>query len=232
MTKDTNDNNYTKTKLALERGQRLKLARNLTHLTRKDMYSCYGVNPNTIQAWEKGAVCLSEKNAQKLIDIFSKEGLNVTIAWLLHGDSSSFISSKLELIGNINEKNTKLKDILTVNGELKFFEELEFFQKNNSNAVTTAVSDEALLPFFRTGDYVGGVLLPKKDLNTLIGQFCIIKLKNDTTVTRKIFQQNSEMNFRIGGINPYIKEPNFLDCEISSAAKITRHWLVGKDLNS
>lgn len=224
------DKNSTKIKLALDRGKRLKLARNISRLTRKNMCDRYGINPNTIHAWEKGINCLSEKNAQNLINIFSQEGLNITLEWLLYGNPSSLLSNELKFVYNNDESNADLKNILAVDGELKFFEEIEYFRKNNANAVAVLISDDALSPIFSVGDYVGGLFLVNKNLNTLIGEFCIIALQDGTTLTRKIFKQTDQTSFCIGGINPFTKlpEPGFFNCEISSAAKITRHWLIGK----
>ena len=64
-----------KKKTALERGKRIKLARHLANLTRKDMLELYGINPNTLNAWEKGTNCLTEESAQKLFEAFQAKGL-------------------------------------------------------------------------------------------------------------------------------------------------------------
>lgn len=220
-------NKALKRKLALERGRRVKLARNLSNLTRKDMFQRYGINPNTIHAWEKGANCLTEKNACKLFEAFRQEGLSITKEWLLYGEDPSFGHGP-----TLDEKNQELQDILNIRRDLKIFNEVNYFRQNNANSISTMITDEALSPLFCRGDYVGGVYLSRQDLKMLVGEFCIILTEDKQILTRKIFNYQAEDIFIIGGINPFAKlnGPDCIPCRIQAAAQITRHWHLGKML--
>lgn len=217
-----------KKKAAIERGKRVKLARNLINLTRKDMSERYGINPNTIHAWEQGTNCLTEKNAIKLFEAFQKEGLYITKEWLLYGEDPSLANTtKLE------NKNQTLQDILAIRGDLKFFDEINYFRQNNTNAISVMISDDALSPLFNAGDYVGGIYLSTKAWKELVGEFCIILTEDEQVVTRKIFSYQEKNTFLVGGINPFAKlsTPDYFSCSIKSVAQITRHWYFGKMLN-
>ncbi|MBP6103592.1 MAG: helix-turn-helix transcriptional regulator [Gammaproteobacteria bacterium] len=214
-----------KKKTALERGKRIKLARHLANLTRKDMLENYDINPNTIHAWEKGINCLTERNAQKLSEAFQGRGLAITKEWLLYGDDPR---SALSTATNTDAQ--VIADVLSIRGDLKIVEELDYFRQNNPHALSAMVTDEALLPFFYSGDYVGGIPLFAKELQHLIGEFCIISSESSDVLIRKIFQHKQGNIFTIGGINPFAKleGPDYFDCAIQSAAPITRHWHLGR----
>jgi len=218
-------NRLFKKKTGLERGKRIKLARYLANLTRKDMLENYNINPNTIHAWEKGVNCLTEENAQKLVEAFHTKGLVISKEWLLHGDDP-----RLGLSIATQTDAQAIADVLSIRRDLKIFEEMDYFRQNNPHAISTMVTDESLLPFFYSGDYVGGIQIFAKELKSLIGEFCIISSDSSDVFIRKIFQHKQGNIFTIGGINPLAKliGPDYFDCAIQSAAPITRHWHLGR----
>ena len=66
------------------------MARALVEMTRKDLEERYNISQHTLHAWEKGTNCITDKNAARLVDIFSKEGLAINTDWLLHGTDLQF----------------------------------------------------------------------------------------------------------------------------------------------
>ncbi len=213
-----------KKKTALERGKRIKLARHLANLTRKDMLEHYGINPNTLHAWEKGTNGLTEENAQKLFDAFQAKGLSISKEWLLYGeDPRSSLSSAPQT------QTQAMTDVLSIRGDLKIFEEIDYFRHNNPHAISAMVGDEALLPLFYAGDYVGGIQLFGKELKSLTGAFCIITTENKDVLIRKIFKHQQGNVFTVGAINPVaqLTGPDYFECAIRAAAPITRHWFLG-----
>lgn len=213
-----------KKKFALERGKRVKLARTLSNLTRKELFEKYNINPNTIRSWEEGANLLTESKAIQLVEIFNQEGFAITLEWLLYGEELGFINKP-----NLDSKNQNLKDIIHLRGDLKVIEEINYFKHNNINAVSCVIADESLFPVFCTGDYVGGINTMGKKLNELIGEFCIITTQDSQTIIKKIFGHKDHNFFMVGGINPFSKtsELHYFTCAITAAAKITRHWRIG-----
>lgn len=219
-----------KKKISLERGRRLKTARNLVNLTRKDIELHYNINPNTLQAWEEGKNCLPDNKAEIFVDLFTKEGLKVSVDWLLHGSASGI----MEATTSKTESTQRFQEILSISGDLKFYEEINYFCYHNPNSVSLMISDYSLSPVFNTGDYVGGINVLEKDLASLIGEFCIITAPDNAMLARKIIKWLENKVYMVGAINPYanLKGPGFFPFEIKNAAKITRHWLVGNNPNS
>ena len=216
-----------KRKVALERGKRVKLARNLVNLTRKDMLEKYNINPNTMHAWEQGTNCLTEKNALKLFEDFQQEGLSITKEWLLYGEHPNLSNTSIP-----ENKNQELQDILNIRGDLKILEEINYFRQNNINSTAVIISDDALSPIFGVGDYVGGINAPHRNWKELVGEFCIIVTEDEKVLTRKIFSHQTRNIFRIGSINPFarLEGSDCVNCEIRSIAQITRHWYLSRIL--
>jgi transcriptional regulator with XRE-family HTH domain len=213
-----------KIKLSLERGRRIKIARSLSGLTRKEMFERYNINPNTVRAWEKGANLLTDKKASTLVSIFNQEGINITTEWLLYGEDPGFVNKS-----GLTDKNQDLKDVLNIRGDLKILDEVNYFLDNNFNSISSMITDGSLFPFFCVGDYVGGIKVAGKNLMELVGAFSIITTDDERVVVKKIFTHKEKNIFLVGNINPYanLNEPDYFSCTIRSAAKITRQWHVG-----
>ena len=215
-----------KSKLALERGKRIKLARNLSGLTRKDVFEKYCINPNTMRAWEKGTNLLTENKASTIIEMFAQEGINITTEWLLYGENPEVPKDP-----GISSVNQNLKDAINLRGDLKILEEVNFFLDNNNNSVSCLISDETLSPMFSVGDYVGGIKSIGKKIIELVGEFCIVITTDSKVFTKKIFRHKEKSIFLVGDINPLANSnaPHHFTCEIQAAAKITRHWRFGSE---
>lgn len=206
---------------SLSTGKRIRLARMLTNLTRKDMFNKYDVNPSTLRAWEAGINLLTDYNAEKLYKAFRAEGLSLGKDWILNGSNKE---SEDSLYSN---KVSELRNILDIEENLKIFEEISFFKRNYLNAITTEVTNDGLHPLYETGDYVGGINVTSDNLvKSLVGKFCIITSTNEEIYIRKIFRKELDGSYLIGGTNPLtnIDEPQNFSCYIKSAAQIIRRW--------
>lgn len=135
---DLSDN---KRHLAIERGKRVKVARTLASVTRKALMERYDLNVNTLQAWEGGINCLTEKGAKKLVDAFQKEGLIITAEWLLHGDAEP----------QPREESLAVNDYFSLGDDMRLLQEIEFFKKLNPQGISTLVTDDTLDPLFFPG---------------------------------------------------------------------------------
>jgi DNA-binding transcriptional regulator YiaG len=207
-----------KTKLAIERGKRVKVARTLANLTRKALMDRHNINVNTIQAWEAGINCLTEKGTRKLVDALQKEGLIISKDWLLFGDVE-----QPQEVASVN-------DYLNLGEDMRLLQEIEFFKRINPQTISTIVTDDYLHPHFFQGDYVGGVIHPMKRLHELNGAFCIVTTQDGRLLTRKIYSFESATKAVIGGINHLSKDKTAMieSVEVSSVALITRQWLVNR----
>lgn len=216
-----------KNKTAIEVGKRIKLARQLANITRKEMTVLHAINSNTLQAWEKGVNRLTEENALRLVEIFRKSGLVLTVEWLLLG-----VDPSITIPTNRKHINQDFKDVLSIRGDLKVLEEINYFLNQNLQSISLLVTDNAIAPIFNVGDYVGGINLFSSDIDDLVGEFCIITTDDQKTLLRKIIKNCGKGNFIIGTTNPFanLNEPDHMICNLSSAAKITRHWKIGTQL--
>ncbi len=213
-----------KSKLALERGKRIKLTRTLAGLTRKEVFEKHDISPNTMRAWEKGINILTENKASTLVEIFAQEGVNITTEWLLYGEDPGLTNK-----AGINNANPDLKDAINFRSDLKILDEVTYFLDNNINSVSCLITDESLSPQFSVGDYVGGIKSVGKKIIELVGEFCIIITNDERVFPKKIFMHKEKNFFVIGDINPLanLNAPHHFTCEVRAAAKITRHWCLG-----
>ena len=204
-------------KLALERGERIKLARQLASLTRNQLSTKYGINLHTLSAWEKGVNCISESKAQTLEEIFQREGLSISKNWILSGKNENFLDIK----------ESKFKEALDIQGNLQIYNEIEYFRQNTTRSIATMITDNALYPLFIKGDYVGGVVLEDLDICTSLNQFCIIRLDDNSLTSRKIYSINNNRT-KVTGINPFAKlgTPHQETLIFKEVAVISRHWLT------
>lgn len=213
--------------LAIARGKRLKLCRVLAELTRKKLYRDYDLNPNTIASIESGANLLTEKRAKQLVEIFNKEGVPISLEWLLQGVGDYLLSALTP-----ENKKQPLETSLDINEALSFFDEIKYFNDTKRPTVVSMITDDALAPIFNMGDYVGGIKKQNlKEIQTLVGEFCILLTDKNQIIVAKIFNYDKEKNrFTVGSINPLATTtmPNYFECRITEAAKITRHWLGEK----
>lgn len=206
--------------LAIARGGRLRLARQLVNLTRKQISNKYNINPHTLHAWEKGANCISEEKASMLATILKNEGLDISTEWILTGDTSNY----LEL------EQSKIKDAVNLQEDIKIFNEIDYFKKRVPNSIVTLITDNSLSPLFIKGDYVGGIIAPQHEYKKLEGSCCIVILDNHEIVSRKIISiSDSDNQVFICSINPLAKltSPHNETLKFKNIALITRHWLIG-----
>ena len=111
--------------------RRVKMARTLAGISRKDLEDKYGISMHTLQSWELGRNSLTEKAASKLVEVFHSVGISCSIEWLLKGSgkSPSILDSQYTPYPPMD------KDIAPLLGrENAIQKEIDFFKLNNPNA--------------------------------------------------------------------------------------------------
>jgi len=227
-----------KKKIAQERGARVKLARQLTGMTRTNMTKKYQLHAHALVYWETGKSLLGFDAAQSLSQIFNDLGINITAEWLLTGQGHDATTEKLlnPLIqGRIESYVDESKNIPNLagtfvnqptNNTFTLNNEISFFKKNIPDAEVVMIKDNALLPFYYPGDYVGGIYSSDKTFVSLIGKMCIILTDQGDLMTRKIFKYSGNSSFFIGATSPLEIEESLSIVQIANAAPITRHWKI------
>lgn len=210
-------------------GERLRRARVLAGLTtRREFEKKHHISANTLQGWEQGKNPLSEKGAKRVVEAFSREGLICTPEWLLHGTGMPPRPYEMLRVG-VDAATVDLNsdlDKLNLQEEESIYRETQLFKEQYPGAIVIAVSDDSMLPYFKRGDYVGGVQVATEDVDKFLNEMCILELENNLIIPR-LLQQGSRqgMLYTASCMNPTCKTAplNLIDVKVVSAAPIIWH---------
>jgi len=163
---------------------RVRFVRSLTKLSREAFEEIHKINRNTLKSWELGVNTLTEKSAKVLSDAINHAGFSCSPQWLIfgHGEEPRPISQADDeaLLEEITQKT-------------RVIYEADYFKKNNPNSIVSMITDTSMFPEFKPSDYVGGINLDLlQHLPKLIGSSCIINIKNNLVVVRKILLSHNE----------------------------------------
>lgn len=207
-------------------GRRLKTARSLAGITRKDLESKYGISMHTLQSWELGRNPLPEKAASKLVEVLHETGVICSTQWLLngYGKSPSLVNTDFTPYPT-NDKN--IAPLLQ--GENTIQKEIDFFKSNNPNAVVIMVSDDTMEPTYSMGDFVGGIqYMTQSDIDKCSGSDCILETSEGTFFRRLLIRKNG---YALVCLNAQteIEEPVIFSKKILAVTPIIWHrWKFNK----
>ncbi|MBA2649746.1 MAG: helix-turn-helix transcriptional regulator [Legionella sp.] len=207
-------------------GRRIKMARTLAGLSRKDLEEKYGISMHTLQSWELGRNPLTDKAASKLIEIFHNIGVSCSLQWLMEGSGKSpaLVESEFTPYPLLDKDIAPLLD-----KEITIQKEIDFFRTNNPNASVIMVTDDSMEPRYAPGDFVGGTqyLIPQK-INECIGHDCIVETNEGTFFRRLMRRKNG---YTLVCLNPQTEteEPVIFTKHILAATPIIWHrWKFKK----
>ena len=214
-------------KTLLTPGERLRRARVLAGLsTRREFETKYRISANTLQGWEQGKNPLSKKGARRVVEAFTHEGLICTMEWLLHGTGMPPRPYEMLRIG-INTTRNTLKNIdqLNVQEEEHIYKETQLFRDHYQGSIVLSIADDSMLPYFKQGDYVGGVQVANEDLSRYLNELCVLELENNVILARLLQKGSRDGVYTISCTNPTSKTAplNLIDVKIISAAPIIWH---------
>ncbi len=203
--------------------QRIKAARSIAgYAERKAFCQTFDFPLATLEAWERGKNPLTLKGAKRLVDILRDVGIYCSEEWLIEGKGISPRPFKEigETLPQLNEESTSALD-----RSLNVAREISTFIKLNEGAVVTIVRDDAMLPFYDEGDYVGGIKKVGPSLDEAVNKRCIIELVNGKTIVRQLYKGKDPLTFNISAINLNTKKALVTEqnVEILSAAPILWH---------
>src|SRR3990167_10732872 len=135
------------------RGQRLRQLRALTasatykQLSRAVIERKYGLSASTLRHWEEAyGVGLTEEGAKQVVGIYQQEGIHCSIGWLLNGVGNPPV--RYEMNNEITESSQPQDTII---------QEFNFFKSLHPEAIMLTLKDDAMMPFYHSGDSVAGV---------------------------------------------------------------------------
>lgn len=195
--------------IAIERGKRLRICRGYTGLNIKEFCQKYDFNSITFGRWEKGnKVSLNEKNVDKVCHALLKEGIICTAAWLLEGVGPA----PQERTGQHLFQERDLDKTSKALSALLIFSEMEVFQDNNENAITSVTDDLSMAPFYDLGDYVGGIKLDPSEYELADKKNCLIKLSgSNKIILRNVQFSGSKIILTATNPNPPYSQPIILE---------------------
>ncbi len=206
-------------------GDRLKYIREqLLKLSRSDVYKKYGLSPDTLSAWEKGKIQITERGIERCIKIYNAENLLVSREWILTGEGID-PSFSLDLKKYFSTLTTE-KDLTPINDTTLLAKEIDFFRSLTPNSITGLISSDDMLPIYARGDYVGGRLRYGKDIENCIDKDCIVKTKDGATYIRRLSKSPRGEKYNLACLNLNWNgspEPIIFDVELEGAAPIIWH---------
>lgn len=172
-------------------GERIRRIRETLGYSKLAFAEKYDLNYKTLESWEAerwGSITM--KSAQKLKESFQKEGVPVTLEWLLFGTGKNPLSTA----GPDKTDDFHDKKLLP--------KELEIFHQIHTNLMDSFVLDDALSPMLHPGDYVVGPRLGAKFMNKAIGWISIAQTEDGQLLTRLIEKGTNGQCFNLKSLNP------------------------------
>lgn len=199
------------------------MVRSMTGLTIIGFAKELGVSRGSVIGWEQGkGGGLTEKGAERIVVLAKNHNILCTSIWLLHaiGNQPTFQMHSIaepKTTYNVAKPSSNLPKTVT--------RETKLFESNYDNAITQRVEDDCMLPFFASGDIVGGIKLFGSDIKNAIGKDCIIETANNEIFIRKLTQANSTDMYNLISTNLDTPATNSISINVTviSAAPIV--WI-------
>lgn len=193
-------------------GERLKSARMQLGFSRREFAEICGFSAATLQAWEDGKYPAPLRSIVKYVDSLLHCGLVTTPEWFVKGEGLPPRPFSAPTLKISSKKEVILKEAL-------------FFEKENENAIITTIADDAMLPFYEIGDYVGGIIVPVHETDNHIGSICIATIASGETLVRKLKRGSQDKRYHLISTNLDTDAYSafLLNCQINQLAQIMWH---------
>ncbi|CEG58004.1 conserved protein of unknown function [Legionella fallonii LLAP-10] len=188
--------------------------------SRREFAGKCGFSAATLQAWEDGRYSVPQKSIVKYVKTVLDCGLITTTEWFLLG------------LGLPPRPVSGLPDVFAAENSV-ILKEINFFETQNKNTLITTINDDAMLPYFDMGDYVGGKILSLQYAEKYFGSACIIVLYSGETIVRKLRPgTHGRGGFNLLSTNLETKAPYsfLLDCSIQQFAPVIWHRKIERPL--
>lgn len=205
------------------RARRLESLRGLTRLSRGDFAKRCGVKPGSFQNWEGPRFGgLTEKAAKKIIRGAKTLGIYCTLEWLMHGIGlGPQIDERLYLgSASLAVEQPKQTYVSSDEESRRISEELLLFRQHYIDAVDFVVNDDGMEPRYKNGEYVAGQWCFHQEIESVVGQDCIVKLLDGEILLRNVKKGSSADRYTLICTNPntLVEKPILYDVELIAAA--------------
>ena len=180
-----------------EKASRVKKARSLTSLSRREFCRRYEIPENTLREWEnpkKSRNGITDKGAKRLISALINEGVECTFDWILNGDGQG---------PAIIRTPASIVSIETWNQEESIICEMSTFKSQNPGAVVTVLTSDDFKPIYLKGDILGAIVGTDFNPFQLSGKICIFQ-KHSTSkpLIRKYFFDRNQKTHVLTVLDP------------------------------
>lgn len=183
--------------LGKRRGDRLRVLRELLDYTTEEFAKILCLNAGTLGRFERAETCITVDVANMIYNkLIEHDDIRIIVkpSWLLNGQKGGiqFLNKKElnieEYLKKMAENDKSLKpDMVDTIQSMSMFLEIYAFKKFNNNALVSYVKDNRMSPIIEKGDYVGGIILPETEYSTLNGDICIVEVKKNIFVIRRVY---------------------------------------------
>ena len=114
----------------------------------------------------------------------------------------------------------------SIDDQILRIKEVEFFKGLAPNSVVCILSSDDMLPFFKTGDYVGGRFVKGGEIENCVGKDSIIRTRDGSTYVRRLAKNSSGKGYNLVCLNPQWDgnpEPVIFGADVEFAAPIIWH---------
>jgi len=221
----TQENTIDRTVLAKERASRLKRLRSLANLSRNEFCDGAGININTYIGYEVARYGgLTKKGAEIIVKYLKTQGVYTSMDWIMFGvGPAPQVITEEDKIALFNDVEP---EIIEQEQEFKnIAEEIYLFKKHYKNAIDFRVSDDGMSPIYDIGDYVAGIMVSGKYIDSYAGHDCIVKINDGEILVRNICRGRSDNKYTLSCNNPKTKvvQPVIHDIELNFVVPIIWH---------
>lgn len=139
-------------------GLRIRACRVLTGFTQEEFGTKFKMPVPSIKTWEMGSVIPRIDGLKKYTAALEDCGIFVNTDWLMHGIGTgpSYFLSNAESQSEEHyvDEFTSIKDMFS-----------NICRRNKENPIVIKVEDDEMLPLFKPGDFLAGVLTDKRFFN-------------------------------------------------------------------
>jgi hypothetical protein len=176
-------------------GERFRLAREFSPLSRKAFCTKHGLNWYTVQSWELRRNFSRGTNLTKFCQALADEGIICTEDWLIEGigPTPRLESSKMAgtYVPPITSRQLKKhspdpwKNL--IQEEIALF--CEHSQEAGRKGVVIQITDAAMSPDFEVGEYIGALNIPLDQIHLFHQVVCLVEPSPNHFLVRRLLKE-------------------------------------------
>ncbi|MBX9804157.1 MAG: S24 family peptidase [Alphaproteobacteria bacterium] len=176
-------------------GERFRLARELSPLSRKAFCTKYGLNWYTVQSWELRRNFSRGVNLTKFCQALAEEGIVCTEDWLIEGiGPTPYLESSREAatyVPPITSRQLKKQspDLLKtlIQEEIALF--CDHSQQIGRKGVAIQITDEAMAPDYEVGEFIGALNIPLDQIHLFHQVICLVEASPNHFLVRRLLKE-------------------------------------------